>query len=326
MTVRSIPVFCDIGITENCMFQCKMCKLWQSPKNLRELSIKEWKNFIVSLEEWGGNKTRIHFAGGEPLIKEGMLDLIAFANKRGFTTVMVTNGFLVNDAMAQRIVDSGLDVISISLDSLDESTHDFLRGTPGAYKRAIQAIEFLNKHGAKSISILTVIMGANLNGLIKLADWVETNEKLSSIYFQGISQPLAMPKDPEWFNKPELSYLWPHDKKQLDLVMDQMIERKTRGSKISNSVQQLETFKAYFKHPDKVRDGRICNQGDYVIYVRPTGEVLLCGPMQPIGNIRERHIKDLWNSPEAASRRKQIYGCRESCLNVLNCFDNKELP
>ena len=323
--VTKIPVFCDIGITENCMFQCKMCKLWQSSKNPRELSIEEWKNFIVSLEEMGGNKTRIHFAGGEPLIKEGMLDLIEFANKKGFTTVMVTNGFLVNEAMAKRIVNSGLDVISISLDSTDESTHDFLRGTPGAHRRALQAIELLNKHGAKSISILSVIMGANMDHLIKLADWINANEKLSSVYFQAISQPLATAKDLQWFDKPEHSYLWPHDKAQLDLVIDQLIERKNKGYKISNSVKQLETFRTYFKQPDKVRDGKVCNQGDYVIYIRPTGEVLLCGSMPPIGNIREQHIKDLWNSGEAVTRRKQIYECRESCLNVLNCFDDKDL-
>ena len=214
------PIFCDIGITENCMFKCKMCRLWQSPKNPRELSIEEWKEFIVSLEELGANNIRVHFAGGEPLIKEGMLDLIGFANKKGFTTVMVTNGFLINETMAGRIADSGLDVISISLDSIDETTHDFLRGTKGAYKQAIQAIDNLTKRGVKSISILTVIMGANLHNLIELADWINKNESLSSVYFQAISQPLAMSKDQKWHEKAEFDYLWPKDKTQLDSVID----------------------------------------------------------------------------------------------------------
>jgi len=325
MGVRN-PIFCDIGITENCVFKCKMCGLWQSPKNPRELSIKEWKEFIISLEELGANKIRVHFAGGEPLLKEGMLDLVKFANKKGFTTVMVTNGFLVNEEMAKKIADSGLDVISISLDSTDESTHDFLRGTKGAYKQAIRAIGYLSKHGVKSISILTVIMGANLHNLTELADWINRNESLSSVYFQAISQPLAMPKDPKWHEKAELGYLWPKDKTQLDSVMNQLIERKNNGYKISNSIRQLEVFKSYFKQPDRLRDGVICNQGDYVIYIRPTGEVLLCGSMPPIGNIRTHNIKELWNSEEAIVRRKQIYECKENCLNVLNCFENKDLP
>jgi AdoMet-dependent heme synthase len=320
------PIFCDIGITENCMFKCKMCRLWQSPKNIQELSIEEWKNFIISLEELGANKIRLHLAGGEPLVKAGVLDLIEFANKKGFTTVMVSNGFLIDEAMAKRIVSSGLDVISISLDSIDEATHDFLRGIPGAYRQALQAIDCLSKHGVKSISILSVIMGANLHNLIELADWINQNASLSSVYFQAISQPLAMPKDQQWFEKAELGYLWPKDKIQLDSVIDQLIARKNQGYKISNSVRQLEIFKSYFKQPDKVHGDMVCNQGDYVIYIRPTGEVLLCGSMPPIGNIRTESIKKLWNSQEAALRRKQIYACTESCLNVINCFENKDLP
>ena len=37
----------------------------------------------------------------------------------------------------------------------------------------------------------------------------------------------------------------------------------------------------------------VCNQGDYVIYIRPTGEVLLCGSIPPIGNIGTGSIKNL---------------------------------
>jgi MoaA/NifB/PqqE/SkfB family radical SAM enzyme len=135
-----------------------------------------------------------------------------------------------------------------------------------------------------------------------------------------------MPKDAQWYEKAELGYLWPKDRAQVDLVLDQLIERKNKGSKISNSIRQLEIFKSYFKQPDKLHGDLVCNQGDYVIYIRPTGEVLLCGAMSAIGNIRTQKIKELWNSPEATLRRKQIYSCTESCLNVINCFENKDLP
>lgn len=320
------PIFCDIGITENCTFRCKMCRFWQTSKNTNELSIDEWKSFIISLEDLGGNEIRLHFAGGEPLLKQGFLDLLEFASKRGFRTFIVTNGFFINEAIAGKIVRSGVEGISISLDSLNEDMHDFLRGVKGAYKQAIQAIDYLTKEEAKGIAILTIIMGSNLYDIVEIADWVERNSNISSIYFQAISQPIATLKDDEWYEKDEFSYLWPKDKIQLDSVIDQLIARKNKGYKISNSVRQFEMFKSYFKEPNKLYRGMICTQGDYVIYIRPTGEVLLCGSMLPIGNIRTDKIKELWNSQEAALRRKQIYSCKESCLNVLNCFENKDLP
>jgi MoaA/NifB/PqqE/SkfB family radical SAM enzyme len=320
------PIFCDIGITENCIFKCKMCRLWQSPRNPNELSLDEWKDFVISLKEFGTKDIRLHFAGGEPLLKEGILDLIEFANKNGFTTVMVTNGFLIDEVMAQRIAHSGLGVISISLDSLAADIHDFLRGIKGAYKQVIQAIDYLSKLGGKNISILAVIMGFNLDGVVELAEWVDKNDNLSSIYFQAVSQPIAMSKDQRWYDKEEFSYLWPKDKIYLDYVIDRLIDYKNRGYKIANSIRQLEMFKAYFRQPDKLHDSMGCTQGDYVIYIRPAGEVLLCGSMAPIGNVRRDNIKKLWHSQEAALRRKDIYSCKESCLNVINCFENKDLP
>lgn len=325
MEIKS-PIFCDIAITENCIFKCKICRLWQTVKNPNELSIDEWKNFITSLEQFGSSNIRLHLAGGEPLIKEGILDLIGFANKKGLITVMVTNGFLIDVAVAEGIARSGLNVISISLDSLDADIHDFLRGIKGAHRRVLQAIDYLNKQGVKSISILAVIMEPNLDNLIELADWVNKNDALSSIYFQAISQPLATPKNEQWHEKGEFSYLWPKDKMRVDSIIDQLIGYKNKGYKISNSIRQLETFKAYFRQPNRLRDGMMCNQGDYIIYIRSTGEALLCSSMAPIGNIKTDNIRKLWNSKEAMLIRKQIYSCRESCLNVINCFENKNLP
>ena len=320
------PIYCDIGVTENCLFKCKMCRFWQTPKNPNELSIKEWEDFITSLEEFGTNNIRLHFGGGEPLMKEGFLDLLEFTNKKGFRTFMITNGFLIDEVIANRIVSSGVEGISISLDSLDADTHDFLRGTKGAYKHAIQAIDYLNKQGAKGTAILAVIMGPNLDHIIELADWAENNDSISSIYFQAISQPIATQKDYQWYEKDEFSYLWPQDESHLAYIINRLIACKNEGYKISNSISQLEMFKVYFKQPNKLRDGIVCDQGDYVIYVRPTGEVLLCGHMDPIGNIRTDNIRKLWNSEEANLRRQQIYSCRGTCLNVINCFVDKELP
>lgn len=319
------PIFCDIGITESCLFRCRMCRLWQTPASNQELSIEEWKGFIRSLEEFG-SPVRIHVAGGEPLLKEGLLDLMGFANARGFTTVMVSNGFLIDQAMASRIVGAGVDVISVSLDTLDEKKHDFLRGQDTAHRHALRAIDHLSGEGAKAISILAVIMEPNLEDLVQLAEWVESKSAISSIYFQVISQPIATSKDEHWYSQGEFSYLWPKDRLRTDAVLNQLISLKRSGYKISNTLKQLDAFKQYFQDPHSLHNGQRCTQGDYVMYIRPAGDVLLCGSMDPVGNIRKAMIKNIWFSPEAEATREKIYRCGESCLNKVNCFVDKELP
>ncbi|MHB8154980.1 MAG: radical SAM protein [Candidatus Omnitrophota bacterium] len=321
----SVPVFCDIGITENCFFKCKMCRLWQSQENPNELSIKDWKDFIDSLAECGFSKLRLHFAGGEPLVKKGIIDVLAHAHRKGFTTVMVTNGFLVDEPMAAEIASSGLDVISISLDTLDADRHDFLRGVKGAHAQVMQAIKNLKKEGAKSISILAVIMGPNIQDLVGLVEWVNNNNDLSSIYLQAVAQPIAMDKDDQWYEREPLRYLWPQNKIQLDAVIDRLIEYKRQNYKISNSIRQLEVFKTYFRQPNKISVDKVCNQGNYVMYIRPSGDVLLCGSRAAVGNIKNSLIKDIWHSKEATTRRNQMYNCKENCLNILNCFEDKNL-
>jgi len=319
------PVFCDIGITENCIFKCKMCRLWESRVDPKELSVDDWKVFIDSLAECGFSKVKLHFAGGEPLVKKGIIDVLAHAHGRGFTTVMVTNGFLIDEPMAARIASCGLDVVSISLDTLDSDTHDYLRGVKGAHVQAMRAIKNLKKEGVKSVSILAIIMGPNIQHLVDLVEWANNNNDLSSIYLQAISQPIATDKDNQWHGREPLRYLWPHDKIQLDSVIDRLIGYKKQGYKISNSIEQLEVFKEYFKQPNKLGVGKVCNQGDYVMYIRPTGDVLLCGSREAVGNIKTSFIRDIWHSKEAITRREQMRNCKESCLNVLNCFEDKKL-
>lgn len=320
------PIICDIGITRKCFFKCRMCRFWQSPPEDGELSCAEWKNFIRDLKDFCGDGVRLHFAGGEPLLKEGFLEILEFSHSLGLGTFIVTNGFLIDDARAAGLVRSGVEGVTISLDSLDEGTHDFLRGVTGAHKMALQGIDNLYRHGANSVSILSVIMAHNLGGITELADWAETNPAVSSIYFQAVAQPIATSKDPDWHLKEEFSDLWPQDASLLDSVFTDLIGRKNKGAKISNSARQLETFRSYFRHPYGLREGLICDQGDHVLCVTPGGEAMLCGLMESIGNVRRDGIGEIWNSSRAELRRKQIYACRENCLNVLNCFVDKELP
>ncbi len=54
--------------------------------------------------------------------------------------VLGTSGYLLDRAMAARLRESGIRAAAISLDSADPVTHDTLRGTPGAWEKAVAAI------------------------------------------------------------------------------------------------------------------------------------------------------------------------------------------
>lgn len=295
--------------------------MWKRDVRQGELSIEEWKGFIVKFCGLLEGKGEIVISGGEPLLKEGVLDLVSFCKKMGLKTIMVSNAFLIDEEMAKRISDSGLDQISISLDSFEEETHDYMRGVKGAYKKVINAINYLKEQNASPrIEIITVISGKNLKQIPEHAEWAKRNGKIDSLYFQAIAQPFFSAAGKHWYREGEFGFLWPQDIPQVISVIDNLIELKEKDGLISNSVSQLMLFKSYFEDPEKRVSVKKCRSGDYVINIDNVGEAFLCCFDKPLGNIKKADIKDLWYSQEADRLRVKMHNCTLACNNIVNCF------
>jgi len=119
----SMPLdFVCIGITDACMLRCKMCQKWKEDIFIKDKtaqpSVRDWKRAISSLRTLAGDSLQINFGGGEPLLKKEIFELVSFCRKKGLKTNIATNGYLINEEMAKRIADSGLESIIISLHSL----------------------------------------------------------------------------------------------------------------------------------------------------------------------------------------------------------------
>ncbi len=90
-------------------------------------------------------RVMIAVTGGEPLLKEGLLELFAELRQLRFPFGMVTNGQLIDGAMAAQLVKSGIGSISVSLDG-PEDLNDAIRGR-GSTRRAIDAVAAIQSAG-----------------------------------------------------------------------------------------------------------------------------------------------------------------------------------
>ena len=85
--------------------------------------------------------------GRERLRLQQSYNIIArYATDAGLIVALATNGTLINAAVAQKIKDSGVKRVSISLDGADAPTHDVFRG-PGAFDAAMRGINHLHDIG-----------------------------------------------------------------------------------------------------------------------------------------------------------------------------------
>lgn len=324
-TYQNKPEYCDLILLDNCMLRCKMCNMWQSKQDPKQVPAQFYKRFVNSLFAAFGSDMQIQFVGGEPLLKPGVFKLIEHTVKKGFSTTLTSNGFLINKNVAAKLADSGLKSLAISIDSTEESVHNFLRGNVKAFKRAKKAIEYFSKYKAKeqSVSVVCTIMQINLDDLVNLVESVQENENIASISFQSVSQPFFTPPDENWFKKSEYSFLWPSDISKLRNTIERLIDLKMRKKKIANSIEQLKSYKYYFENPIESIKHNGCHLGYNSLSVNSAGDMYLCFDHAPIGNIMHDRVKDVWESERANRVRGKIKMCNRNCKSMLNCFSEQ---
>ena len=320
--ITKIPKTCLLTVTNSCVLRCKMCHLWQLNTQDKEISIDDCKKFIDSLNKFSAEPIEVHLIGGESLIKKGILDLIKYISKQGSRTVMTSCGYTINKQMAEELVNSGLSMLNLSLDSIDPSVHNFLRGKDDSFQKVMEAIEYLSnfKNSKLKVGINTIVAAINLDKLVELSEWVDNNKNLESIYFMAVMRPFGSDLDWDWYTRADYDFLWPKEPQQVDFVIDRLIELKRKGYKIENPLGQLLSFKSYFRNPQKFIKENRCNLTHHAINVNAMGDIYICFFMEPLGNIRDGNIKELWTSEKAESIREEMSKCRKNCELVINCY------
>lgn len=142
-----VPDTVEILVSSRCNSRCVMCNVWRLAKKNpsivdEELSISEYENLLDELSSLG---TRfLCISGGEPLLKKGVFSIIQKAKEKNLEVELITNGTLISDAIAERLVKSGIDLITFSIDSSRADVHDQIRGVPGTWEKATRGITMLN--------------------------------------------------------------------------------------------------------------------------------------------------------------------------------------
>ncbi|NRY62942.1 putative heme d1 biosynthesis radical SAM protein NirJ1 [Clostridium beijerinckii] len=124
--------------TKTCNLKCKHC--YASSDNKRyddELTLDESKKFIDDLKEF--NVPALLFSGGEPLMKENILELLDYASQRKIRSTISTNGTLLDKEVCKSLKKINLGYVGVSLDGIG-SNHDEFRGVNGAFDSALRGI------------------------------------------------------------------------------------------------------------------------------------------------------------------------------------------
>ena len=169
---RRFP-YIRLSITDVCNFKCGYClpNGYQKDKsdNRTFLSLEEVQRLAKGLSELGVSKIRL--TGGEPTVRKDFFDIVKILKQNSGIkkTVITTNGYKL-DQLAEQIIESGLDGINISIDSLDKNKFNQITGHD-RLDEILRGIEKLQKLNFKNIKINAVLLKGLNNSDKDFNEW-----------------------------------------------------------------------------------------------------------------------------------------------------------
>jgi len=167
-----------ISVMDRCNFRCVYCmpedKFHPGFKFLpskERLSFDEMLRLVRIFTKLGVTKIRI--TGGEPLLRVNLTDFIGdlstIDNIKDIA--LTTNGVLLKK-YAYELKASGLDRITVSLDSIDPNEFKLMTGGRGDLDRVLSGIDEAQRAGFQRIKINAVIKkGINENNILKMVEY-----------------------------------------------------------------------------------------------------------------------------------------------------------
>lgn len=171
---RRLPFSMTFILTHRCNFRCDYCNIPDAAAD--EMSEREFCDAIDELE--GAGMARAGFSGGEALLREDAVRIIAHAKRRGLATSLNSNAWLALERIEE--LAGVLDLLVLSVDG-PEDVHDLVRRRRGSYARVVETLARAKKIGLKTATI-TVLSKATLgvvDDILELA-----REHRSWAYFQ----------------------------------------------------------------------------------------------------------------------------------------------
>lgn len=312
-----------LNATQVCNFRCRMCMCWTARKT-PDYSTEE--QILRAIEILGRHYVVRHdfiITGGEPLLVHFLEKIITACRKHGFRVSLTTNGSLLSESRLHSLIQAGLSTLSISLDSLNEETHDTLRGFKGSYGRIMRALKILEPLSERPRAVIGVVMmKPNIAEVESMIEWAEKKEIISNVFLQVISTPPNFRSDTEWTSVPAFRKLIVDDKDAINRVFDRVLALKNSGYKIANSVEQLENYRYYMLNL-RYRNSEPCRIDRKLVFIDEYGMVRVCPHRKPLSNIRLPDFEPRIASPYPPALVQDIISCNVSCNSRINCSDKE---
>ena len=310
------------GIEDVCLFPTYSCNLDCYMCHVQHVTNRP--NNYISMDDWraafeGLNVAKMFHLGGEPFVRNDMLELIEFFDSKGINQIISTNGQNITEEKAKRLANlENLACIQVSLNATIPEIDGKIRGSPKSYEKTVEGIKILKKAGVQTW-IACAIVNENIDDLpnmVKLG--AELNVDLIYYLFgqmmtkEQAEETKALIK--KWIG--EEVKIGGHIGKiefSLKQLINSMNAIKTEAKKTGMPVMFFprlfgERPEIYYNGNLREFERPICQMTlmpPLTPIIGPEGDVIACCIVDhSFGNIKEQSLEEIWDSELMRKFRK----------------------
>jgi len=292
--MKTGPLTVIVSVGSKCNLRCLMCYR-TIHKTKREYM--PWATFEKAIEIFPTLQRVKLIGAGEPFLNRDYFKMLDVVKRFDLETETVSNGTLITDEMAKRIVLSGLDSLCISMDGATSETYEFIR-RGGSFRKTIEGIERIN-HYKKEFRSKTPVLGfstvAMRRNVEELPAIIELAGRLSlswvTVLYMTVFSPELIPES--LFFHQELS--------------DRMLSAaRTRAKEMGIGIDMPGLFRDIPAQPRPGRQKK-CFEPWQMAVIETGGEVFPCCTYGlSLGNLNENDFYDIWNNEAYQDLRRRV--------------------
>ncbi len=311
-TLRN-PPFLILFVNSICNMSCEHCFYWRSLNQRDDLSTEE----LIALSESIDRVENLNLSGGEPFIRPDLAQVCRqFITRNGVRQIYVpTNGYFTEKTLrvvAEVLHETELDlfVVELSLDGM-AAFHDAFRGAKKAFARAMETYDALAELQVRDprlrIHAISTATQVNMQEIRQLTTYLYQrcpqmdHHNLALIRGDRKNPDLATPLIGDYTALYDyMRSLWaPREAGRYGAIVEPMLQW--------TKVQTLRSRRQVVP----------CTAGKLSAVVYANGDVSLCELHAPIGNIRQRHFPEIWQSAQANRLRQRIHNRECYCTTEV---------
>lgn len=303
-------------ITRRCNLRCVHCR---SSSQLEveghpDFSLDEAKRVLDDIRSYASPV--VVLSGGEPLLRPDVFDIARYGTALGLRMCLATNGSLVTADTCRQITESGIKMVSLSLDGSTAAVHDDFRNQPGAFDGVMNAIRLFNAHNIDFL-VNSSFTKRNQDEAPKIHQLVKslgaTAWYLFMIVPTGRGEEIMAELIPPDEYEAMLNWHYDMEKEEDELLVRPTCAPQYYRVVLQRAKQEGERFK---RRTLKFSTGgsKGCLAGQLICMIDVDGNVLPCSyfPL-PAGNIRHQSFREIWEESPLFLEMRDFAGYKDHC-------------